>query len=82
MLQTKLQVLTIQECVTRSTYSPTSPNVEEPFQSLVKDRQENENEQSFVSGEVLIPLDKVNVFISRQNSLELIELSSTKDDER
>jgi hypothetical protein len=56
--------------------------VEEPFQSLVKDRQENENEQSFVSGEVLIPLDKVNVFISRQNSLELIELSSTKDDER
>jgi hypothetical protein len=59
-LQAKLQALTIHEYVTNSAYSPTSPNVEEPFQSFAKKGWGNEDQESLVCVEELIPLDQVN----------------------
>ena len=54
-MQERLKTLKIREFVLEGSYSPTSPNVEEPFQR-------NQNERSSVSVEVLIPLDEVIVF--------------------
>ena len=73
-LQVQLQALHIEECVKFSAYSPTSPDVQEPFRLPV----ETEGQESFVGVTELIPLDQVNnpYWISRKNSLELIVLSS------
>ena len=72
-LQVQLQALHIEEYVKFSTYSPTSPDVQEPFRLPV----ETEEQESFVGVTELIPLDQVNnpYWISRKNCLELIKLS-------
>ena len=57
-LQVQLQALTIEECVVFSTYSPTSPDVQEPFQLMVEGRRKKEQEYSVAVTE-LIPLDQV-----------------------
>ena len=74
-MQARLQTLKIREFVTESCYSPSSPNVEEPFQSLVKNRQRNQNEQCSVSVEVLIPLDEDKLSVTNGNFRKGLEWS-------
>lgn len=55
-LQMKLQLLNISEFVESSSYSPTSPAVDEPFQTLAKG-----DEEATVPVIELIPLDQVKM---------------------
>ena len=58
-LQVQLQALKIEECVMFSTYSPTSPDVQEPFQLMVEGKRKTEEQEGSVAVTELIPLDQV-----------------------
>ena len=65
-LQVQLQALKIEECVTFSTYSPTSPDVQEPFQLMVEGKRKTEEQEDSVYVTELIPLDQVK-YVSKSD---------------
>lgn len=75
-LQAKLQALTIEEYVTFSPFTPTSPLLEEPLPSLIqRNDHEDESEETLVPVVELVPLDQVRRLTFSPNSLKFESFS-------